>query len=581
MDQGWHRSQWLFVLFAAVYWLGGMHFFMQNAGGSGFSLQFNMVGWLFASLMIGVGLWHITLTTQLVFSRPQLWLWLGLALMLIPLFTHGDVPVDIGVPRFIGLAGGLLLLFALSQLQLSRQQRFSFLYLLLGAVLVEALFALVQYYLLGYGNWIGYNYVINRPYGIFQKDSVLSSFMALGATIALFLLLVDVASRRGVRLALNCAVVFFSGLLLVVIQSRSGQIGLLLSGTILFLLLFKHQQKYAWLTISLLVCGLASGVVSYLWLSHGRGLDSYIATIDFRLVYWRHCLDLFFEHPLFGVGYGMFERSFVDSYYAIPATISGKSLIEANLDHPHNEILYWMVEGGIVALFGLLIMLAGWGYMLFRAPRPERLALFALPLPLFFHAMVEYPFYHSTAHWLALIWLLWFTDAESEQQTVMPLQNWLLLRAMAILIPLITVPFMLTGLHTSWLITQYERGGMKEPALLNKVINPVPWYSRFMYDVISARLMMALESGNQSELQAYVDWAKEFVNLTPRANVYFNAALALDAMGQHDEAIRWRAEGQRLFPADPIFKPKPASAAVSVSGAAMSASSPQAASSAH
>lgn len=581
MNQGWRCSQWLFVLFAAVYWLGGMHVFMHNPGGAGFYLPFNMLGWLFASLMIGVGLWHITLTQQLVLSRAQLWMWLGLVVTLIPFFIHTDVPLDAGLPRFIGIAGGLLLLFSLSQLQLTRAQRFMLLYVLLGAVAIESIFALVQYYLLPPGNWIGYNTLLNRPYGIFQQVNVLASFLAMGIGVALFLCWQDPKlSVRNWRGWLCGGVLFAAVLLQLIIRSRAGMIG---AGVelLFFLPVLWLRRRSVCLWVIACLGGVLVAEVMTLWLmGSGRTIEEMLKP-QVRTIYWAHSLDMVMRAPWFGWGYGKFESAFVNDYYAIPQTLSGVTRIEQNLDHPHNELIYWLVEGGLVALIGLGLLAWGWMQMLRRQRKLIGVALFLLPFPLLFHAMVEYPFYHSTAHWLALIWLLWFTDAESEQQTVMPLQNWLLLRAMAILIPLITVPFMLTGLHTSWLITQYERGGMKEPALLNKVINPVPWYTRFMYDVISTRLVMALESGNQSELQAYVDWAKGFVNLTPRANVYFNAALALDALGQHDEAIRWRAEGQRLFPADPIFKPKPASAAVSVSGAAMSASSPQAASSAH
>ena len=550
----WSRNQMAFVFFAVMYWLGGMHLFMHNPGGSGFYMPFNMVGWLFASLMIGIGLWHITLTRQLVVSGPQGWLWAGLALMLVPLFTHADVSFDAGSPRFLGIAGGLLLLFALTQLQWVRAQRLCLLYVLLGAVAIEALFALVQYYLLTPGNWIGYNTIINRPDGIFQKDSVLSSFMALGATIALFLLFADELCRRGWRLWLALSVLGLAALLIVVIQSRSGQGGLLLSSLILLPLLLWQRGRVGWLACSVLLLGLLLGGLSFALLSQSRGLGSYIATIDFRLLYWQHCLEMFWQHPLLGVGYGKFESAFVDSYYAIPVAISGKEIIEANLDHPHNEILYWMVEGGLLALCGLLAMLFGWVRMLMRARSTMRLALLALPLPLFFHAMVEYPFYHSTAHWLALIWLLWFTDAEAEQVRRIEVRQWLLIRCVALLIPLLTVPFMLTGLHTAWLVTRFERGGLQQPELLEQVINRVPWSSRFWYDVMSSSLILALKTNNQTELRAYVDWAREFVSLTPRANVYFNAALALDSLGQAEEARHWRAEGMRLFPADPLFK---------------------------
>ena len=124
---------------------------------------------------------------------------------------------------------------------------------------------------------------------------------------------------------------------------------------------------------------------------------------------------------------------------------------------------------------------------------------------------------------------------------VLPLHNWLLLRALALLIPLLTVPYMLTGLQTAYLVTKFERGGLKEPALLEQVINPLPWYSRFMYDVMTVRLMYGLQSNHLDELKAYVDWAKEFVSLMPRATVYNNLAMALHRLNRPDEALQWRA----------------------------------------
>lgn len=68
----------LFVL----YWLLAMHFFMHNPGGAGLYLPFNAWGWIFASLVIGLGLWQITLQQRLVFSPLQAWLWLGGFLLL-------------------------------------------------------------------------------------------------------------------------------------------------------------------------------------------------------------------------------------------------------------------------------------------------------------------------------------------------------------------------------------------------------------------------------------------------------------------------------------------------------------------
>lgn len=115
-----------------------MHFFMHNPGGAGLYLPFNAWGWVFASLVIGLGLWQVTLQQRLIFSSLQAWLWLGGFLLLLPMAYPGFELKDYAIPRLLGLFAGLLFLFCLYQWQLARQARDQLLYLLLGAVAIEA-----------------------------------------------------------------------------------------------------------------------------------------------------------------------------------------------------------------------------------------------------------------------------------------------------------------------------------------------------------------------------------------------------------------------------------------------------------
>ncbi len=209
----------LFVL----YWLLGMHFFMHNPGGAGLYLPFNAWGWIFASLVIGLGLWRVTLQQRLVFSSLQGWLWLGALLLLLPMAYPGFELKDYAIPRLLGLFAGLLFLFCLYQWQLVRASRDRLLYLLLGAVAIEALLGLVQYYLLIPGNWLGYDTRANRPYGIFQQPNVMATFMATGLALGGWLELRGNANPwlKGLRYGVSVA----ASLLLVALQSRVGQLG--------------------------------------------------------------------------------------------------------------------------------------------------------------------------------------------------------------------------------------------------------------------------------------------------------------------------------------------------------------------
>lgn len=569
--QGRSISQPLFFGVAALYWLLGMHLFMHNPGGSSFYLPFNMVGWAFVSLLIGIGFWQVAASQRLYVSSLQAGLWGGFALLLIPLFAHTELGMEAGIPKMLGIAAGLLLLFALSQLRLAREQRLLLLYLLLGAVAIEAVLGLVQYYLLTPGNWIGYDTLRNRPYGIFQQVNVLASFLATGIGLSLYLAVYDPqALRERWRLALICAVLLIATVLVVVIQSRAGWIGAAVATILLLPQALRLSNPRRYLLLLALIAGVCIAFYS-LWSGGAeRPLESLVGR-QVRTIYWAHSLEMMSKHPWLGIGYGYFEAAFVNDYYAVPQPLSGVPIIEQNLDHPHNEILYWGVEGGVIAILGLAVWLFAGIRLLRQLPWPQRLALIALPFPMLFHSMVEYPFYHSVAHWSALCWLIWFIDEECGESREYGCRVTFLVKSVALLIPLLTVPFMLTGLHTAYWVTKFERGGMKDLSQIQQVINPLPWYGHVMFDVMSIRLINALPSHNAAELQAYVAWATEFNAVQPRSQLYWNGALALDALQQPEEAARWRAEGARLFPADPLFKPQTASAAVSAANSAATA----------
>ncbi|MCX7131616.1 Wzy polymerase domain-containing protein [Aeromonas sp.] len=529
----------IFGVVSVLYWLLGLHFFMHNPGGAGLYLPFNAWGWIFASLVIGLGLWRVTLQQRLVFSPLQAWLWLGGGLLLLPMAYPGFEFKDYAIPRLLGLFAGLLFLFCLYQWQLARQARDKLLYLLLGAVAIEALLGLVQYYLLTPGNWLGYDTRVNRPYGIFQQPNVMATFMATGLALAIWLELRGNANvwLRGLRYG----VILAASLLLVVLQSRVGQLGGLLA--LILLAPQLHRQHQLARIIGLVMLGVGLGLASQYGISGvKRGLEAY-------------------------------QSGGMRSYMADKALNPAMVQIEYNLDHPHNEFLYWAVEGGLAPMIGMALMGGALLWRLARAGWVKGSALLALVTPILLHTQTEYPLYHAIALWWALLLLIHVLDAEVEEGLQASGRvSWreyvyrprLLLRFVAITIPLLVVPFMLTAIHTAWVVTKYERGGYKEPTLLLDIVNPMAWLTRVEFDVNSVRLMVGLQADNKAELEAYLDWGQAFVRHTPRSNIYANMVLALGALGRQEEARALRAQALMLYPGDPLLT---GSAATSVATA--------------
>lgn len=530
---------------------------MHNPGGAGLYLPFNAWGWIFASLVMALGLWHVTLSQRLVVSPLLTAQWLGGILLLLPMAYPGFELKDYAIPRLLGLFAGLLFLASLYQWRFGREARDRLLYLLLGAVAIEALLGLVQYYLLVPGNWIGYDTQTNRPYGIFQQPNVMASFMATGLSLAIWLELRGNANPwlKGLRYG----VILATSLLLVVVQSRVGQLG----GAFALLLLVPrlHRERLLGRVLGLVALGVALGLASQYGMAGAkRGLEMYQSG-GMRSVYWPYAARLIAEAPWTGWGYGSFESVFLQHYMADKALNPAMVQIEYNLDHPHNEFLYWAVEGGLAPMLGMVLMGGALLWRLGRAGIVRGAALLALVTPILLHTQTEYPFYHAIALWWALLLLIHVVDAEVEEEGLAGHANWrehvcrpwLLLRFAAIAIPLIVVPFMLTALHTAWVVTKYERGGYKQPALLLDIVNPMAWLTRVEFDVNAVRLMVGLQSNNKGELEAYLDWGQGFVRHTPRANIYANMVIALNALGRREEADCLRAEALVLYPGEPLL----------------------------
>ncbi|WOX51144.1 Wzy polymerase domain-containing protein [Aeromonas sp. CD] len=559
-------SYW--ILFSS-YWLLGMHFFMHNPGGAGLYLPFNAWGWIFASLVIGLGLWQVTLQQRLVFSSLQGCLWLGALLLLLPMAYPDFDLKDYAIPRLLGLFAGLLFLFCLYQWQLLRASRDRLLYLLLGAVAIEALLGLVQYYLLIPGNWLGYDTRANRPYGIFQQPNVMATFMATGLALAGWL---ELRGNTNPWLkGLRYGVILAASLLLVALQSRVGQLGGLLA--LLLLVPALHRQRRLAQVLGLVAIGVGLGIASQYGISGvKRGLEAYQSG-GMRSIYWPYAAKLIAQSPWVGWGYGSFETTFLYHYMADKALNPAMVQIEYNLDHPHNEFLYWAVEGGLAPMIGMVLMGGALLWRVSKAGWVKGATLLALVTPILLHTQTEYPLYHAIALWWALLLLVYVLDAEVEEGLQASgraswreyvYRPWLLLRFVAIIIPLLVVPFMLTAIHTAWVVTKYEHGGYKEPTLLLDVVNPMAWLTRVEFDVNSVRLMVGLQANNHVELEAYLEWGQAFVRHTPRANIYANMVIALDTLGRKEEARVLRREALALYPGDPLLT---GSAATSVATA--------------
>jgi len=545
----------IFWLLLVTYCLLAAHFTFPNHGGSGLELPQNLVGWCFIALLVGLGFWTWTRRKRVYYTPLTLWFMGGALVLALPqLYPIAVSPGGAGL-RLLGLAGGIALFFALQQQPWRHSTWLTLLKLILACIALQTVVGLIQYFVLEPGNILGFDKLANRPYGTFQQVNVMASFMATGLLLSIYLIMDDEASKSPSIRRLAYFQIFASSLLLVAIQSRTGQLGALCGILLLLPALLKSRLKIVFKITLLMTLGIILAFLSRTVVTQVERDLSVYEDPGVRTVIYEQSADLAISGGLIGQGYGQFESSW-RRHHAAKAAPPGNVIRGLHaLNHPHNETLYWWVEGGVVALLGLLILAYGFLNGLKALPIQKTGFLLALPTPILIHTQTEYPLYHSTLHWVVLVILFAYIDSQIHQRRWVHLPRVILPAALSLLIPLLTTTLMLTGLQSLLHLTQLEASKPKNYQHLIQIWNPMADIDRFQFHLMELRLLTAISQNDRDELEAFIDWVASRRAIEPRIPYFFNEVLALRALARHREAEALLDHARYLFGDAPELNP--------------------------
>ncbi|WP_315919893.1 PglL family O-oligosaccharyltransferase [Vibrio fluvialis] len=541
-----------FLIALGCVYLLAMHFFMPNPGGAGLALSFNATTWLVLSFALAIGLYQLATYRKLRYSKLTVVFLISSVIMTLPMF-YTNAYWQGALSRISGLWAGLLLFVVLQQFYFSNKHKQRLLWYIVLACLIEAAFGLFQYFELKPGNIFGYDTIANRPYGIFQQPNVMASFLATGLVLSGYLL-----ARQPKKYNKHLSEVSLLYLtpvmtlpLLVVLASRTGWLSALLGIALIlpYIYRFSPRQRFInWILAS--IAGLLIGFAALQAGNNGQ-LAADKADLDSPRRYtFPQALDMLIEKPFTGYGYGNFEAKYMLYTARQHQLNSNYHPGLPSMDHPHNETLYWGVEGGLLPILGMAIA-AGFVLMRIRsAKKGTRLAMFALLLPITLHSQLEYPFYHSAIHWITFIILLFWIDQRVAKYRFARFSKFSksALRIASILLPFLTTIYMLSALHTNYVLTKFETSQPRDPEILNKVTNPVVWQDRYDWDVYSTYLNIGLYNQQPQYIQPYIDWSLAIIKHKPRPAFYNNLILAYQGLGDHSRAEQIRTEAEFLFP---------------------------------
>jgi len=519
-----HAKKQLLFYFGIVF-LFFPYYSTPNIGGTGLGLTYNIPVWIIASWIMAVGLLLVVNNKQVII--PQL----GFYFIAFPIVVViGGLLADINQPiawlfRVLFILGGLLFLFSLFQFKLTEQVIDRSLFIIVIAAGLHALVGSMQIFspqLLA--PWFPFQPDFS-PRSVFQQINAQASFLATGLIVTLYL--ISRPSFRFSSLLVKVIVVFIFPLVVYIVVSSGSRVGLLsvLLGVPLVLWSrYKLLRPHKALLIILFITSCGSFVAGHAGLQKTIDKAAWIKAGSYsgaRIVMYTIGLEMVGKSPIHGYGIGGFLKAWNEQSSDFSVRHPEASL-PAYILHPHNELLFWMIEGGLLALTGILAAVAGVGIALYRCGFQRGGAYAAMLLPISLHTQVEHPFYVSSVHWF--LWLFLIFLALRHQTKVgninLSLSATRLVQCIAIFLAIGVTLFMINTTRAQTDLYSFLYVKNSPPPRLQIALNNLYFKPRAEQEAMRAMLYTSILSKDRSKVEIFEKWAKDYVKVSPELNIY-------------------------------------------------------------
>ncbi len=551
------RFNLAFITLFSLIFLAAPSYYQDNQGGEGLFLPFNNIVWLLSCFLIGLGLLKILHTQNFRLSSMTLAMLFFLATTtLLGVVNSVTTPVA-WFFRSLAIWGGVLYFIALAQFSLTPRWRENLLYIIMVSALIQGLYGLIQILAAEpFPSWLPQSPGV--PRGIFQQQNLNASYAATGLIIALYL--VTLPSWRSRHLAIRALTFVAAGvttLTVVTAGSRIGILGAAIGVTVLLLCRYQYlwQRRYTLVLMAALVFA-SSHLGNQLPATTGgfsAGLNKFNTITEqgnIRLMIYDSSWQLFKEKPLLGYGIGQFESVWHAKKIDYLRQHPGAGILEPRLSHPHNELLYWALEGGLAAVAGIVIMVAAFLWSCLRLGWRRGGSYLALVTPIALHTQVELPFYISQLHWILFLTLLAIVAGHRVKTVPLRLSSMARVTGLALALALpvmysVFVGHSLAAINTTMRFLTAQNKDVRSLESASKNL----YFNRNVTLVqMQVLLQFGLESNDDRLLNQYVSMAKSHLRVIPDVRVFAGLSLALHRLQQYDDSHQVLARALAIYP---------------------------------
>ncbi|WP_415901496.1 Wzy polymerase domain-containing protein [Neptuniibacter sp. QD29_5] len=546
-DPSLKKPQKVFFVLFGIMFLVAPFYYQPNLGGEGLNVPHNSSLWIVASWIIAAACFIIYKNDKIILPRY----WLALALLplgaiLTSYIADNNNPAE-WLVRLSVICGGYLFFIALFQFQLTSRQIERSLYILLSMGLLAAVYGVIQTQNIPLLLNIVPRGTEPLAIGVFQQVNIQAAVMA--TTLTLVFYLISRPTHKSLNPIILIALVITALVTSYNITISGSRVGLLGISCSLLMLLIGRGKLLLNSRLPLMGVIVASLIGGYLG-SHGlesatKKFNRALATegiggvkTDIRWNIYKTSWELYTEAPIFGHGIGSFQKVFQDkrAKYQRNGTYNlGKS---PKFSHPHNEIIFWLIEGGSFAIIGILAAALFTFIQLIKLGWQRGFGYAALLVPITLHTQVELPFYISNTPWFLLLTIL-FLVHQSGKKTFSTSK---LSKAAGKAIPISATVMALVTTNTlvqaqvgNAGLINYFGTAQQKPIYLQSSLKSQYFEDYTTFLLLRRNMFMGISQNNPKHAIIYANWAEDQIKVNPALIYYRNLAIAYDYTNRNNE----------------------------------------------
>lgn len=541
------------IMLAVLFLLAPLYYH-PNLGGEGLRIPNNSTTWLVALIFIAYSLNKVIKSETYQLPRYFIFIAAFPILVILSGFLAGVEQPMKWLFRVLFIVGGLAFFFSLFQHKL-RQGRWDRLLLIMAlSGLIHAVIGLLQIWLKADMPYLLPKSPEGIPSGLFQQINNQATFLVTSIVLAFYLASRPILFKRQRWLQfLVVLMVLAAGFIVAYSGSRIGFLTLAMSMPILLIARGKqliYNKAFSAVLLAALLSGFALGVIP----SGGKAMDKTVAmqsgySGSARLGIYDISFELLKQEPLYGHGIGSFARVFQYERPGFYAEHPDGKLPKQMVSHPHNEVFQWMVEGGLTALLGIILVVTGVIMALRKSGASRGWSYVALLIPISLHMQVELPLYMSALHWFTLLLIMALAFVPmlklcTNHVTIYAQK----LSAMTVLtLTLIFVLFLMHTIRANWDFVAFYQGKQSENPLPIAKQNPYLSEQAQWIDM-SAMMYSSMQYGLKQNVEYYVEWGELLLEQRPDVDLYIKLTDANEFLGNQNRYCEIAKEGGAIYP---------------------------------